>query len=203
MRKITIIALHHKLQWRDTDAGDLESLLTRLLEGDLSIELIAEEANKLPTTVGQRVAFRFNKPWANVDMDEMERQRQGIYDELRSRGGAPLDDDSDGCKEYYLEKADGIREEFWLSKINGYRLERVVFLCGLLHLSTVAAKFRDRGWMVEEINACGCQWYVERFGTLTIVEENSCRWCECRPNSKTFRPAAAVSETPTKLTVPG
>lgn len=48
MRKITIIALHHKLQWRDTDAGDLESLLTKVLEGDPSIELIAEEANKLP-----------------------------------------------------------------------------------------------------------------------------------------------------------
>jgi hypothetical protein len=64
MRKITIIALHHKLQWRDTDAGDLESLLTKVLEGDPSIELIAEEANKLPTTVGQRIAFRFNTPWA-------------------------------------------------------------------------------------------------------------------------------------------
>ncbi len=68
MRKITIIALHHKLQWRDTDAGDLESLLTKVLDADPSIELIAEEANKLSTTVGQGIAFRFNKPWANVDM---------------------------------------------------------------------------------------------------------------------------------------
>ena len=68
------------------------------------------------------------------------------------------------AKEYYLPKADGIREDFWLSKISGYRLDRVVFLCGLLHLTTVAAKFRDRGWIVEKINACACQWYVERFG---------------------------------------
>lgn len=93
-----------------------------------------------------------------------------------------------------MPEADRIREEFWLSKINGYRLDRVVFLCGLLHLSTAAAKFRDRGWIVEEINACGCQWYVERFGTLTIVEENGYRWCECRPNSKTFQPAIAVQK---------
>ncbi|MFZ0798878.1 MAG: hypothetical protein WCA13_03390 [Terriglobales bacterium] len=186
MRNITIIALHHKLQWRDTDLGHLESLLTKVLEGDPSIELIAEEANKLPTTVGQRIAFRFIKPWANVDMDETERQRQGIYEELQSRGGAPLDDDSEGYKEYYLPKADGIREDFWFSKINGYHLERVVFLCGLLHLSTITGKFQNRGWIVEQINACALPWYVERFGTLTIVEENGYRWCECRPNNKMF-----------------
>jgi hypothetical protein len=172
MRRITIIAVHHKLQWRDTDAGHLESILAKILEGDPTIELIAEEANKLPTTVGQRIAFRFNKPWANVDMDEMERQRKGIYDDLQSRGGGPLDDDSDGRKEYDVPEADRIREEFCLSKINGYRLDRVVFLCGLLHLSTMAARCRERGWIVEEINACSLQWYVERFGTLTIVEEN-------------------------------
>lgn len=78
MRRITIIAVHHKLQWRDTDAGHLESILAKILEGDPTVELIAEEANKLPTTVGQRIAFRFNKPWANVDMDEIERQRKGF-----------------------------------------------------------------------------------------------------------------------------
>jgi len=188
MRKITIIAVHHKLQWRDTDARDLELLLTKTLEGDPNIELIAEEANRLPTTVGQRLAFRFNKPWANLDMDELERQRKGIHEALQSRGGAPLDDDSDGCKEYYLNEADRIREESWVSKINGYRLDRVIFVCGLLHLSTAAARFRDRGWIVEEFNACACQWYVERFGTLTIVEEDGYRWCECRPNARTFPP---------------
>jgi hypothetical protein len=192
MRKITIIAVHHKLQWRDTDTRDLELLLTKTLEGDPNIELIAEEANKLPTTVGQRLAFRFNKPWANVDMDELERQRKGIHEGLQSRGGAPLDDDSDGCKEYYLQEEDRIREEFWVSKINGYRLDRVVFECGLLHLSTVAARFRDRGWIVEEINACACHRYVERFGMLTIVEEDGHRWCECRPNARTFQPSASA-----------
>ena len=195
MRKITIIAVHHKLQWRDTDAKDLESLLSTRLEDDPAVELIAEEANKLPTTVGQRLAFRFNKPWANVDMDELERQRKGIYDALQSRGGAPLDDDLDGWKEYYVPEADGMREDFWLTKINGYRLDRVVFVCGLLHLSTVAAKFRERGWIVEEINACACQWYVERFGTLTVVEEDGYRWCECRPNARTFQPSAAGQPT--------
>jgi hypothetical protein len=194
MRKITIVALHHRFQWKDTDAGDLGSLLTKMLEGDRSIELIAEEANKLPTTVGQRVAFRFDKPWVNVDMDEMERMRKGIYDELQTRDGGPLDDDCDGHKEYYMPNADGIREDFWLSRINGYRLDRIVFLCGFLHLSTVASKFRDRRWIVEEINVCEHRWYIERFGTLTIVEGNGRRWCECRPNSKHVRHTAAARE---------
>jgi hypothetical protein len=32
MRRITIIAVHHKLQWKDSDAGNLESLLTKVLQ---------------------------------------------------------------------------------------------------------------------------------------------------------------------------
>lgn len=184
MGRITVVGLHHKLQWRDTGSGDLESLLSKLLEREPTVELIAEEANKLPTTVAQRLACRLNKPWKNVDMDEMERQRDGIYEELQSRGSEPLMDDDDGYTQCYLTNADEIREQFWLSKIISYRVDQVLFLCGLLHLGTVAAKFRSRHWTVEEIDVCGCEWYRSKFGTLTIVEKDGRRWCECRPNSK-------------------
>jgi hypothetical protein len=186
VRKLTIIAVDHKLQWRDTDEGHLKSLISKILDDDMAIDLIAEEANKLPTTVAQRLACRGNVPWRNVDMDATERQRAGICDELLSRSGGPLLDDDEGYKECYLPNADEIRERYWFSTINTYRIDRVVLLCGLLHLATVAEKFRSRGWIVEEINACGLRWYVERFGTLTIVQEDGSRCCECRPNSRTF-----------------
>lgn len=187
MKKLTVVAVDHKLQWKDTDPGHLESLLSKVLDDEKDVELIAEEATKLPTTVAQRLACRRNVPWQNVDMDALERQKAGICDELLFRGGGPLMDDDGGDKECYLPNADEIREKYWFSAISNYRVDRVVLVCGLLHLAAVSERFRSRSWSVEEINVCGLQWYVERFGTLTIVEENGRRWCERRPNSKEFR----------------
>jgi hypothetical protein len=73
------------LQWRDTDQGHFDSPLINVLDGAQSIELIAGVADKLPATVGQRMPFVLITLGANVDMDEMERQRLGLYEELQSR----------------------------------------------------------------------------------------------------------------------
>jgi len=185
MRQITILGLDHRLQWKDTGGGHLDSLLRSMLESDPSVELMAEEANGLPTTVAQRLAFTFHKPWKNVDMNAIEQHQARITDERLERGGGPLMDDEDGYTQCYLPDVDGRREQHWLSVINGYRLVRVVLLCGLLHLDTVAEKFQAGHWVTHKINVCELQWYIERFGTLTVVESNGQRWCECRPNRKT------------------
>jgi hypothetical protein len=181
---IKIVGLDHVLQWKDTDEKHLQSLLSTLFGASPRVELIAEEAYKLPTTVAQRLACRLNIPWKEVDMDDLERQRAGIHDALQTRGGSPLMDDDDGYTMSYLEQADELREQNWVDKIRRYRVQSVIFLCGLLHLTTVATKFRTRGWDVQEINICDLDWYKSRFGTLTVLEEAGQRWCECRPNSK-------------------
>jgi hypothetical protein len=54
MNKITLLALGHRVQWEDP-TGDLHNLLLELATNS-KIDLIAEEADKLPTTVGQRLA---------------------------------------------------------------------------------------------------------------------------------------------------
>jgi hypothetical protein len=183
MLNITIVGLHHPLQWKDVESKQLESCFLGHLERTPTIEMIAEEANNLPTTVGQRLAFRLNKPWANVDMDRHERECNGIIAELRSRPGGPLDDNSDGYKQYYMPQEDGIREEFWLNRIRNFRVTGVLLICGLMHLSTVAERFRKRGWLVDEVNVCELQWCKSKFGSMSIVEKNGQRWCECRPLS--------------------
>lgn len=181
LKKLTIVALHHGLQWRDTRQGHLKSLLAGVMEDAQGIDLIAEESEGLPTTVAQRLACSLNVPWRNVDMDTAERLREGIYEELKSRPEGPLVGE-EGYKEYYLPNADDVRERHWVSAVNNCHLGRVIFLCGLLHLGPLAEKFRSSGWCVEEINACSSKWYVERFGTRTIVKEDGHRWCECRPS---------------------
>ena len=151
---------------------------------DTNPELVAEEAQKLPTTVGQRLASRMGKPWADVDIDGIERQRAGIYDELRLRPCGPLLDDDEGSSINYVANADGTREQHWVSKISEFRVSRVVFICGLLHLAPLASKFRSAGWTVDEISVCDLEWYKKRFGRLEVFEEDGRRWCEIRPNSK-------------------
>jgi hypothetical protein len=187
MRKIILVGLDHSLQWKDTEAGDLRSLLSDLLKGDPAIDLIAEETAPYPTTVGMRVAFQFNKPWANIDLDKMEKQQRGIPDPIPRRS-APLDDHSNGTKQFYSEKYDPIREDVWLLKIDKFQVSRVLFVCGLIHLDTFASRLTARDWDVTPINVCCEQWYVERFGTKKIFADHGERWCEERPDCKALAP---------------
>ena len=58
----------------------------------------------MPTTVGQQLACRLNKPWLNMDMDDAERCAAGIFEELENRCSYPLIED-DGLKQT-LTRAD-------------------------------------------------------------------------------------------------
>jgi hypothetical protein len=87
--KITLIGLRHELQWKDS-TGDLR----KLLEGQLansSVDLVAEEASGLPTTVAQRLAYKCDKPWIDIDLTAAEKKLSGIYDAMMQRKREPLD----------------------------------------------------------------------------------------------------------------
>ena len=56
-----------------TSPSTLSDLLT-----SSEIDLIAEEASGLPTTVGQRVSCKLDTPWIDMDMTRAERIEAGI-----------------------------------------------------------------------------------------------------------------------------
>jgi hypothetical protein len=87
--KITLLSLNHDVQWKDP-TGDLYRILSKLLANS-QIDLIAEEAFGLPTTVAQRLACKLDKPWIQIDMSTVERKLAGIYEALIERRSEPID----------------------------------------------------------------------------------------------------------------
>jgi hypothetical protein len=175
---VTVIGLDHRVQWKDP-TGELQVLLERLV-GESRVELIAEEAYKLPTTVGFRLACRANMPWVDIEMNDTERQQAGIYDELNKRPSGPLlkDDRSMVPTERYLPHADDVREAHWVNRVMQHHVSSALVICGVLHLVPFAAKLRSKGCTVKERNVCNESWYKNAFGACKVVEENGERWCE-------------------------
>ena len=118
-----------------------------LLEGlvrESRVELIAEEAYKLPTTVGFRLACRANLPWVDIDMNDTERLQAGIDDELKNRPERPLFDRNKVAVSY-LAHADGIREGHWVNRLMQHYVSSALVTCHILHLCPFAQSSGTRG----------------------------------------------------------
>jgi len=178
---VTLIGLDHDLQWRDP-TGDLQILLEDLIRNS-HVDLIAEEAYRLPTTVAQRLACRQGMPWVDIDMNEEERQRAGIYEESKKGSVAPLIEDGQtvGVVGRYLNQVEEVRENYWVSRILAQKVGSALVVCGSLHLDPLANKLRQRGCTVRRVEVWKCDWYVKRSGTFRIIEnERGERWFELR-----------------------
>lgn len=171
--KITLVGLRHELQWKDS-TGDLRKLLEKQLANS-SVDLVAEEASGLPTTVAQRLAYKHDKPWINIDLTTAEKKLSGIYDALMQRKREPLDPvDSDDYRVIYLPKEDGARETEWVSRILRSRVDAVLCLCGVLHLDPFTLKLQEKGCHVEPLQ------FEDSDYQYRIVEEGGNRWCEVK-----------------------
>jgi hypothetical protein len=177
--KITLLSLNHELQWKDPTGG-LRRILSELLARP-EIELVAEEACGLPTTVAQRLTYKLNKPWIEIDMSIPERKLAGIHQALMDRRSAPIDPFSNiGSLSLYLPKEDGIRETEWVTRILRQRVDGVVCLCGFLHIEPFTQKLGKFGCTVEHVNLVEQEWFRRLYGTYRIIEEDGKRWCEIR-----------------------
>jgi len=177
--KIILLGLTHELQWKDT-SGDLRKLLDDYLASH-PIDLIAEEASGLPTTVAQRLAFKNDKPWLEIDMSIADRKLAKIYKKLSLRRSAPLNlGENLDFRIEYLPREDGIRETEWVRRIRRQRVGVVLCLCGLLHVEPFAKKLEEEGCTVEQRNVTELDWFRNLYGTCNIVEDQGIRWCEVR-----------------------
>ena len=176
MPRITVVGVDHDLQWKDDPTGHLKAVLSaELVAGNFG--LMAEEALGLPTTVGQRLACKLNIPWLQVEMSISEREKAGITRRVSSPI-SPLEDIG-GITEYDLTQ-DGLREEHWIQEILRWRVDQVLLVCGFLHISPVAGKFRGLEWAAKEVDISILDWYRDAFGVCEIKEENGRRWIEQR-----------------------
>jgi len=146
-----------------------------------NVDLVAEEATELPTTVAQRLACKLDKPWIEIDLSMTERKLAGIADALDERAkGFPLPPFGKRFGVKYLPREDGIREEEWRRRILKQRAEVVLCLCGYLHLDPFTKKLEEAKCHVEKLDLTEFLWFRELFGEYSIVEENGERRSEVR-----------------------
>lgn len=177
--EVTIVGLDHQTQWQDSTG-----MLKRLLEGLCStnqIDLIAEEASaQMPTTVGQRLAQRQDIPWLNVDMSNQQRVEAGIDHQVPT---GPLFDESYnfvGSTQSYEPAIQGVREKYWLNQILRCHCERVILVCGAIHLDTISESLKHIGHVVCEVRAWEQDWYKASAGELLIFNKDGRRYSEFR-----------------------
>jgi len=177
--RIILLGIDHRFQ-KDDATGNFRTMLLTVLSGS-QVDLICEEATPDVSTVARQTAGELGKPWVGVDMSTEERIRAGIQDELSKPRWYPFCKDGVWvARSFYYPHAYGIREEYWISRVLRPGIESYLVICGAMHFDPLAGKFRQKGCVVEGINVCAQEWYVNRFGPLHIFEENGERWSEQR-----------------------
>lgn len=142
--QMIVLGTDHNLQPRDQG---LKELIVDLAVRK-RVTMIAEENRIHSSTVAQEVAESMALAWVQIDMSTEERVKAGIFDKLSDRMqirgydaiGVPI------VAIRYAPVEDGIREEFWLDRIeeagsNG----TVLVICGCLHRDPFSEKAMKRG----------------------------------------------------------
>jgi hypothetical protein len=161
--KIILLSLNHELQWKDP-TGDLRRILSELL-ATLQIDLIAEEAFGLPSTVGQRLACKLDKPWIDIDMSTAERRLAGIGEPIERWG--VLEESGKMVEVFrYVPEFDDVREEHWLGRLLRWKAQTAVCLCGHLHVESFTKKLEEKGCTVEHLNLTEQSWFRELKGFI-------------------------------------
>ena len=115
-----------------------------------AIRLIAEEHLLDTHSMAFNIAVHRHIPYLQIDIFEDEQRKFEVFDELRKRP-SDLKRQGEGVQLvcHRLSHADGVREDFWLNKIEA-SIERgcVLIICGYLHVYFLAEKAESRGCRV-------------------------------------------------------
>jgi hypothetical protein len=145
--EIIVVGTDHELQSHDRR---LKALIVKLIEQE-RVTTIAEENRILSNTLGKQVSESMNLLWIQIDMSLEGRVEAGIDGKLANRmqirGYSEYGDPIQAIR--YAPVEDGIREEFWLDRIEGAATDgTVLVICGCLHCLPFAEKAEKRGHRV-------------------------------------------------------
>jgi hypothetical protein len=139
-----VLGTDHELQCHDRR---LQGLIVELVQRE-RVTMIAEENRPLSNRIGRQVSQSLALPWIQIDMSIEDRIKAGIDGKLTNRMQIR------GYNEYgdpvpairYAPAEDGMREEFWLDRIEA-TIEKgtVLVICGCLHCVPLSEKAEKRG----------------------------------------------------------
>lgn len=137
-RKVCIFGVHHLYQYYSPRKKYLIEI------GNLiqihSVDLVAEEATGLQTTYVQeellKPEFASKVSWKNIDLSREERKK---IPDINEPGWGTLVD---------FEHHE-LREWIWVVRTSAAMKDSVLLICGMVHVFSVAPKFRSVGFDVE------------------------------------------------------
>lgn len=111
---------------------------------------MAEENRPLSNTIARQVSESRDLSWIQIDMSIEDRIKAGIDAKLLNRMQLRYDANGDPIPAIrYAPVEDGIREEFWVDRIEEAANEgTVLVICGCLHCVPFAEKAERRGHKV-------------------------------------------------------
>ena len=141
--RMIIIGVDHALQCGNQD---LKALITQTAVKE-EITLIAEENRPVSETVARRVSEEIGIRWIQVDMSIADRIKAGIDGKLFNRMQLRYDEKGNAVPvSRYAPVEDGIREEFWLDRIEDVSEDgTVLVICECWHREPLAEKAAKRG----------------------------------------------------------
>jgi len=144
--RIIILGTDHELQCNDQD---LKALITEIVARE-RVTFVAEENRPLSNTIARQVSDSLGLRWIQIDMSIEDRIKAGIEGKLLNRMQLRSDPNGDPTPAIrYAPVEDGIREEFWLDRIQEAADEgTVLVICGCLHCLPLAEKAEKRGHKV-------------------------------------------------------
>lgn len=142
--KMIVLGTAHDFQCQDPR---LKALIGELVMRE-NVTMIAEENRPLSSTLARGLSESMNLTWIQIDMLLEDRIKAGIDGKLANRmqirGYNEYGDPIQAIR--YAPVEDGIREEFWLDRIESAAKEgTVLVICGCLHCVPFAEKAERRG----------------------------------------------------------
>jgi hypothetical protein len=112
--RIVILGTDHALQCHDQE---LKSLITEIATRE-RVTFVAEENRSLLNTLARQVSDSMGLRWIQIDMSIEDRIKAGIDGKLGNRMQLRYDASGNPTSAIrYAPVEDGIREEFWLDRI--------------------------------------------------------------------------------------
>jgi len=144
--QMIILGTDHELQCYDQD---LKGLIMGILARE-RVTFVAEENRPMSNTIARQVSDSAGLRWIQIDMSIEDRIKAGIDGKLLNRMQLRYDACGDPTLAIrYAPVEDGIREEFWLDRIQEAGVDGTgLVICGCLHCLPLAEKAEKRGHKV-------------------------------------------------------
>jgi hypothetical protein len=141
--QMIILGTDHELQ---CDDQDLKGLIMGIVAQE-RVTFVAEENRPMSNTIARQVSDSAGLTWIQIDMSIEDRVKAGIDGKLLNRMQLRYDASGDPTLAIrYAPLEDGIREEFWLDRIQEAAVDGTgLVICGCLHCLHLAEKAEKRG----------------------------------------------------------